>query len=257
MVSAQPLLRAPHGFAELTFPEEPPITRCFFETCADSRDFPCAASEREQFHWVHRWACENHPEKLSLQQIADLFQLAMSTVARHLRKPVDSGVARSPCRNGRPSLLTEEQLTALRRFIEERFASRYPVSYEDCRAFLLGAFDLATNIKFLRSLIQRTDAFNTVGEPMEDSLNFCDPSDYYYARLHYVLRTSCLPSLCAVIACSACVSASSCGLAPPLLRSLFLLRDLTIILTSYAALYRSKARRVIYLSCALSLSCRD
>ena len=30
-----------------------------------------------------------------------------------------------------------------------------------------------------------------------------------------------LPSLRAVIACSACVSASSCGLAPPLLRSLF------------------------------------
>ena len=44
---------------------------------------------------------------------------------------------------------------------------------------------------------------------------------YYYARLHYVLRTSCLPSLRAVIACFACVSASSCGLAPPLLRSLF------------------------------------
>ena len=48
-----------------------------------------------------------------------------------------------------------------------------------------------------------------------------DPTNYYYARLHYVLRTSCLPSLCAVIACSACVSALSCGLAPPLLRSLF------------------------------------
>ena len=44
---------------------------------------------------------------------------------------------------------------------------------------------------------------------------------YYYARLHYVLRTSCWPSLRAGLACSACVSASSCGLASPLLRSLF------------------------------------
>lgn len=197
MVEAQPLLRGPHGFAELTLPEGPPITRRFFETCTESRDFQCAASEREQVHLVHRWACENHPEKLSLQQIADFFQLAKSTVAHHLRKPVDSGVARSPCRNGRPSLLTEEQLTALRRFIEERFASRYPVSYEDCRAFLLESFDLAVNIKSLRSLIERTDAFKTVvGEPMEDSRNFCDPSaiDEYLAHLEEVLRVGKVPA---------------------------------------------------------------
>ena len=57
--------------------------------------------------------------------------------------------------------------------------------------------------------------FQWVSMSMNDCLN------YYYARLHYVLRTSCLPSLRAVIACFACVSASSCGLAPPLLRSLF------------------------------------
>ena len=60
------------------------------------------------------------------------------------------------------------------------------------------------------------------------------------------------------IACSACVSASSCrtcsAFAP---LAFFYAGFLTIILTSYAVLYRSKARRVIYLSCALSLSCRD
>ena len=64
-----------------------------------------------------------------------------------------------------------------------------------------------------------TDGF-TVDEKGQ-IVQLYDPTNYYYARLHYVLRTSCLPSLCAVIACSACVSALSCGLAPPLLRSLF------------------------------------
>ena len=67
---------------------------------------------------------------------------------------------------------------------------------------------------------------------------------YYYARLHCVLRTTCMPSLRAVIA--------------------FVHVRLTFGLWPWLAfphfgslIFFNEARRVIYLSCALSLSCRE
>ena len=44
--------------------------------------------------------------------------------------------------------------------------------------------------------------------------------DYYYARLHYVLRTSCMPSLRSVIALFVCGSPSALGLGLPSLTRL-------------------------------------
>ena len=114
------LLRQPHGYADLTFPEPSPL-RAFLEICAEQRDFICAASEREQVHLVHRWSQDSQCGPLSLRQLAEFFEVGKSTIQHHLSKPYEQGTADSPCKNGRPSLLDEEQAFALNRFIQEKY----------------------------------------------------------------------------------------------------------------------------------------
>ena len=74
----------------------------------------------------------------------------------------------------------------------------------------------------------------------------------------YVLRTSC-PAFASRSHCLLCMRLRfvlrTCSAFAPL--AFFWCGFLTIILSSHVDLYRSKARRVIYLSCALSLICRD
>ena len=156
-----------------------------------------AASEREQVHLVHRWGQENLPEGLSLRALGEFFQLAKSTVHHHLQKPVDAGSSLSPCRNGRPSILSDDQLQALGRFIEMRFDGRYPASFEDCRDFLQDEFGVTVNIKSLRSLIHNTSLFKAVdGEPMEDSRVLSRPEeiDEYLAELEETIRVARVPA---------------------------------------------------------------
>ena len=183
---AETKLNPPHGFNELCLPLFDPLKREFFATCAEHDDFHRATSEREQVHLLFQWSQMQSITRISLQDIADFFGVNKGTIAWHLSKPFHPGQQCKPLRGGRPSVIPDDvlQQLTLYRYIQDAFDIHVPVTYEDLR----------------------------------DHLYYY----YYYARLHYVLRTSCLPSLRPVIACSACVSASSCGLAPPLLRSLFL-----------------------------------
>ena len=94
-------------------------------------------------------------------------------------------------------MLTQEQQNELRAFLLSRFENRYPASYEDCRDFLLNAYDLSINIKTLRGIVERCCDFRVVeGVPMEDSRNFADPDeiDAYFARLREVLEVAKIPA---------------------------------------------------------------
>ena len=189
-------LHPPHGFHNVTVPQNPPKVHAFFERVLETRDFHLAASEREQVHLVHRWAAAENL-KISLDVIADFFQSSKSTVHHHLHKPFEPGESISPCNNGRPSVLTQEQQNELRAFLLSRFENRYPASYEDCRDFLLNAYDLSVNIKTLRGIVERCCDFRVVeGVPMEDSRNFADPDeiDAYFARLREVLEVAKIPA---------------------------------------------------------------
>ena len=194
-VPVRPLLRPPHDMSELTMPSEALLCR-FFQTCVESREFAGAASEREQVHLVYKWA-QDHAPDISLRQIADFFQLSKSTIWHHLRKPVESGVAQSPCSNGRPSLLTPDQMTELSAFIQSRFEQKIPATYEDCREFLLERFDLAVQSSSLRAFITRCGLFKTVtGHPIEDLRAFCSEKaiDAYLSQLENTLNIACVPA---------------------------------------------------------------
>ena len=190
------LLRPPHGYADLTFPEPSPL-RAFLEICAEQRDFICAASEREQVHLVHRWSQDSECGPLSLRQLAEFFEVGKSTIQHHLSKPYEQGTADSPCKNGRPSLLDEEQAFALNRFIQEKYDLRMPVTYQQCTKFLHDQFRLSVNVASLRAFLQREGTFKTViGTPMEDSRNFCSEEEIneYLSNLEHVLSIAKIPS---------------------------------------------------------------
>ena len=194
-VRARTLLRPPHDMSELTILSEPPLRR-FFETCVEATDFVSAASEREQVQLVYKWAQQYAPD-ISLRQIADFFQLAKSTIWHHLRKPVETGVPESPCTNGRPSLLTSEQMSELSCFIQSRFEQKIPATYEDCREFLLERFDLAVESGSLRAFITRSCAFKTViGHPIEDLRAFSSEEaiDEYLTQLEQTLNVAQIPA---------------------------------------------------------------
>ena len=173
------LLRPPHGYADLTFPEPSPL-RAFLEICAEQRDFLCAASERKQVHLVHRWSQEAQCGPLSLRQLAEFFEVGKSTTQHHLNKPYEQGTADSLCKNGRPSLLDEEQALALNRLIQEKYDLRTPGTYQQCTKFLYDQFRVSVNGASLRAFLQREGTFKTViGTPMEDSRNFCSEEERY------------------------------------------------------------------------------
>ena len=191
-----PVLHPPHGLYELTLPEDPDL-RKFFEKCIETPDFQRAGSEREQVQLTKRWADEHLEGRVSYQALADFFQVYKSTIHHHLTRPIRATESVSPCRNGRPPILNEHQAKALAEFIVDRFNKRYPVSYEDCREFIMSEFEIAVNIISLRSFLSRMPIFKTVtGIPMEDSRNFCDESeiDSYLQQLEDVLRVGQVPA---------------------------------------------------------------
>ena len=191
-----PILHPPHGLYDLTLPDDPTLKK-FFEQCVETPDFQRAGSEREQVHLTKQWADEQYEGHVSYQDLADFFQVYKSTIHHHLTKPIRPTENVSPCRNGRPPILDEEQTKALAEFITERFNKRYPVSYDDCREFILSELEVAVNIITLRSFLSRMGIFRTVtGIAMEDSRNFCDEDeiDSYLQRLEQVLRVAEVPA---------------------------------------------------------------
>ena len=189
-------LHPAHGYHDLHLPSGPQELAMFFGRCVESREFQLASSERQQVHLVWSWA-QDYPYRITYQHVADFFGLAKSTIWHHLRRPFSPWDGCKPGQPGRPGLLSDEQLTALRVFIEERFEARYPASYEDCRDFLMDEFDLNVNVKSLRALIARSDIFTTVdGEPMEDSRIYSDPQkiDEYYRNIEEIIRVGNIPA---------------------------------------------------------------
>ena len=103
----------------------------------------------------------------------------------------------SPCTNGRPSLLTREQMSELSDFIQSRFEQKIPATYEDCREFLLERFDLAVESGSLRAFITRSRAFKTViGHPIEDLRAFASEEaiDEYLTQLEQTLNVAQVPA---------------------------------------------------------------
>ena len=190
-------LQSAHGYDQLWLPEHDIQARSFFARCIESEEFQLAKSEREQVHLVRKWADEHYPFHLTYQQIADFFGIGKSTVYYHLSRPYDMIDGCIPGRSGRPSTLDSAQLEALGEFIRERFAQKYPVSYEDCRDFLQERFDIVVNLKSLRGLVARSTNFRTVtGVPMDQSRIYCSEEqiECYFDRVTEVLRLGQIPA---------------------------------------------------------------
>ena len=102
-------LHPPHTLDNLTLPDDPPELEHFFRRCVETREFQEAQSEREQVHLCMKWARENCNATLTLQQLADFFNLAKSTVAFHLTKPFELFRGCDAGKAGRPGLLLPEE----------------------------------------------------------------------------------------------------------------------------------------------------
>ena len=144
-----------------------------------------------------KWARENCNATLTLQQLADFFNLAKSTVAFHLTKPFELFRGCDAGKAGRPGLLLPEEADALRNFIRERFTLHLPTSYEDLRDFLEEEFEKIVNINSLRNWMARNEEFKSVvGVPLEDSRTYANPDqiDAYFQRIAEIIEVGDIPA---------------------------------------------------------------
>ena len=189
-------LRPPHGHADLYLPEGNARLHEFFVRVMEHRDFQSATSERHQVHLVREWA-KTYPERISLREIGDFFGLVKSTIQYHLSRPGDLLDGWSAAPLGRPALLNQIQEDMTLRFVQQRFKSRDPASYEDIRTYLKDRFQLIVDLKSLRAYIGRlSDVKTVVGKPMEDSRIFARSSeiDAYLADIQEVLSVAKIPA---------------------------------------------------------------
>ena len=189
-------LHPPHSVNELSLPDDNIELRAFLQRCIERREFQAATSERQQVHLCHHWGV-NELGKVSMQQLADFFQLSKSTVAFHLSKPFNPFEACTSGKPGRPNLFSDDQVRELQNFIEERFSVQLPASYEDIRDFAESEWGLTVNTSSLRSFIEQNPDFRTViGEPLEDSRLFANRSqiEQYFEDIDEIIRTANIPA---------------------------------------------------------------
>ena len=189
-------LAAPHGSDRLTLPSSDENLRAFFTMCMERHEFQTAGSEREQVHLCSTWG-QNLAKKVSMQQLADFFEVPKSTIAYHLSRPFDIFTGCTPGQPGRPSFFTPEQLKEIECFIRERFELRMPVSYEELREFSEEQWGLIPNISTLRNIINDSTSVRTVtGKPMEDHRIFAsrEAIDRYFDDLNELITTAQIPA---------------------------------------------------------------
>lgn len=190
-------LAPPHGPTDLYLPDGPEDLRAFFVRCMESRDFQSANSERHQVHLCKHWSTSFYDRPLSLEQLAQFFGVGRSTIYYHLSRPFDV-VSGCECGElGRPKLMSDEQLEAVRRFVQERFEQKVPATYDDIVEFVADEFDEILNINSLRNFLARSNLFKSVdGVPLEDSRLFSRPDqiDEYFRRLDEIIQTAEIPA---------------------------------------------------------------
>ena len=190
-------LHPAHTLDNLTLPDDCPELCNFFQRCLDTPQFQQASSEREQIHLCQKWANEHYSVNLTLQQLADFFNIAKSTVAFHLKRPFEVLQGCEAGQPGRPALLQPDEAEAVALFIRERFEMHLPTSYEDLRDFLEEEFGKVVNIKSLRNWMARNARFKTVtGVPLEDSRAFAKPDeiDAYFEKIHEIIEVAQIPA---------------------------------------------------------------
>lgn len=197
MSSGYHRLKGPHGIHEVILPDTNSPLRTFFVQCTEVRDFQTADSERAQVHLCKRWADETHPGQISLEDLANFFDVGKSTIEYHLSRPFDFIDGCEVGRIGRPPLLEDEQVSSLRAYIAERMEQRVPCSYDDLLEFLEDEYGVLLNIGSLRNFVARSPDFKTVtGVPLEDSRLFSKPEeiDLYFEKVDEILRTAAIPA---------------------------------------------------------------
>ena len=193
----RPELKGPHSPFELMLPDDDPMLRAFFVQCTQHPDFERCTSERQQVHLLKIWSDQHYPGIVSMQNIADLMQIAKSTVAWHLTKPFDCVTGCVSGCGGRPSVFDEETKESLTEFILERFRQRFPCGYEDIRDFLFDKHDLVVNPVTLRSWVSRSLQFKSVdGVPMEDRRVYCSETEVeeFFDKLEEIVTVAEIPS---------------------------------------------------------------
>lgn len=195
---ASTALKPPHCPFQMLLPGPGnPVKHEFFARCIEDSDFHRCRSEREQVHVVMRLAGANCPEPISMQDVADFFDISKSTVAWHLTKPFDPSNGCLPCPNGRPSVLSCDVAKSLIDFVNQRFTSRFPCSYEEIRDFLHDEHEIVINLNTLRSWVSRSNALKTVtGIPMEDARVYSSEEeiDKFFADLEEAIEIGQIPS---------------------------------------------------------------
>ena len=197
MSSAYHRLEAPHGNDEVILPDNNQSLKAFFIRCMEAREFQMAGSEREQVHLCKRWADLERPGEVSFEDLAHFFDTGKSTIEYHLSRPFDFIDGCDTGRIGRPPLLDDDQVDALRFYIADRMDKRMPCSYDDILEFFEDEYGVLLNIGSLRNFIARSREFKTVtGVPLEDSRLFSDAGeiDAYFDRVDEMLRTAQIPA---------------------------------------------------------------
>lgn len=189
-------LQAAHGYNELALPEDDAELRLFCTKCMETREFQSAASERHQIHLCARWAQEQSVN-VSLQQLANFFQIAKSTVQYHLSRPFDIFDGCQDLKTGRPSVFTDDQIDKIVEVVHERFNLRMPVSYEEIRDFVEDSWGIIVPANTLRAIVGRCASLKTVtGTPLEDSRLFASEEkiEAYFVDLEETIRIGNIPA---------------------------------------------------------------
>ena len=140
---------------------------------------------------------QNMLGQVRMQQLADFFQVSKSTVQYHLSRPFDPIDGCSAGQPGRPCIFTDAQIRELEAFVQERFALRIPVSYEDLREFADDMWGIMPNLSSLRRIINESQTLKTVtGQPMEDSRVFVsrEAIEKYFNEAQEIIESGRIPA---------------------------------------------------------------
>jgi hypothetical protein len=117
----------------------------------------------------------------SYSEIGYIFKVSKGTIKQHEKRlPLIQGT------NGRPSLLTENELEALETFIIDSFYDRNPVTYVDLLDFIDYRFQKSILPNTMRHIVAKMNNIKTViGRPMEEERVRYDSDeiDLYYNRI--------------------------------------------------------------------------
>ena len=147
-----------------------------------------SASEREQVVHIYEILKDRFID-VSQNDLARFFGIDRSTIRYHLKQGIDMI---NPCERpiGRPKILSEEEIEAMKNIITECYQLKYPATYRNVADFIKDTFNKTIKMDTIRHIIASIEDLHVAtGIPMENEHVFCDPQkiDEYFDWLEDAL----------------------------------------------------------------------